>query len=164
MENNLKFYISKLRMAKLILISMLILVIGIFGIKSEFSLFYVIGLINFFIGFLGILVGVYNLIKDKPILIINNEGIAHKKITKKPIPWDIIHEAKLINVKNQKILSIKKVDNSKFSDFKYLFKKTSNLSEENGIINLNIDQLNVDENILFKYLNEKIEKTYGNRS
>lgn len=151
-------------MAKLTLISMLILVIGIFGIKSEFSLFYVIGLINFFIGFLGILVGVYNLIKDKPILIINNEGIAHKKITKKPISWDIIHEAKLINVKNQKILSIKKVDNSKFSDFKYLFKKTSNLSQENGIINLNIDQLNVDENILFKYLNEKIEKTYGNRS
>ncbi len=124
-------------------------------------MFFVIGIINLFIGFLGTMIGFYNLINNKPILIINDDGIEHKKITEKPIPWNIIQKARLINLKNRKFISIRKIDNSKYDNFKLLFKKTSFLSHENSTINLDISQLNVDEKIIIKYLNEK-KKTLVN--
>lgn len=157
MNQSLKFFFSKRKLLKLILISTLINMIGYLGIQSDNSFFYVVGILNLFIGSTCFLIGVYHLFHLQPVMTLTNEGVYHKQITKRIIPWEVILKAEVIQHKNQELLSLSVKRNFDLkSNLRYLFKKTANFSQEQETVNMNITQLNVNRNSLTNFLIQRI--------
>ncbi len=157
MNQSLSFNFSKRKLLKLILISTLINVIGYFGIQSDNSFFYVVGLLNLLIGSSCFLISVYQLLDLQPVMTLTNEGVYHKQITKVIIPWEAIFEAEVVQHKNQVLLSLTVKRNFDLkSNLRFLFKKTANFKQGEEKINMNITQLKVNRDSLTNFLIQKI--------
>lgn len=161
MDNKLEFYTSKKRMLKLIVICTIITLIGIYCINVDNLIINIVGFINLMMGLSGVLIGSYNIVINKPQLIISELGIEHKKITKKAILWYEISDAKIIKDKNQQILLIEHNGKIKLNRFKFIFKKTAKSDLKRNIIKINIDQLKIDYNRITQFLNYKLNKNVG---
>ncbi|WP_376894784.1 STM3941 family protein [Bizionia sediminis] len=145
-------------MFKLLLLASVIIVFGLVCIRATNYMLIAIGILNLFLGVVGIFVAVYNLIDKTPQLILSEAGIIHQKITKKPILWRDISEVTITKRGNNHVLIVTQKGHTNRADFKYLFRKTAKSKLKNNIIPLNLDSLAIDYPKLHKFLDFKLGK------
>lgn len=142
----IKLYKSPGRAKRLILGCSVFVIIGLWQLESEHTPLWIAYSGIFFFG-LGLLVGLFHLLDDRPQIIINEVGIFDRMSHKEMINWEIIKDAYLINIAGQPFICI--VVDEKFSPSKKkgkFYRKVAKLNEFVGAqeINVSLGQLNVD--------------------
>jgi hypothetical protein len=150
----IKLYKSKRKVFKLLL-GLPFVFIGIWVISRE-----TYGTFDYFMGwvctiFFGLAIPliIYNLLDNRPQIIINEEGIWDRTLKQDLIKWEQIINFRLLNIHNQIFISVK-VDKTfvyKNKFYKLATKLNNLVGAEN--LNLNLGQINVDENKLLELIN-----------
>ena len=119
---------------------------------TDLIIMYMIGIMNLTLGISGSLIGLFNFIRNKPVLRLDSFGIEHKKITRSPIPWNEISNADLTNEKNCRVLILKLNCTSSFSAFRSIYKRSAKSYLKDKVVKLNIDQLVIDNSKLISFI------------
>ncbi len=152
----LKFYISRIKMFKLLLVSAFIAYLGIYSIKSNSLIINIIGVLNIIIGFTIFTVSLIKILIYKEQLILTESKIKYTPISSYFFPFSNIKSYKILKKRNMRILELRFNKNLNSNKFKYLYKKTAKKFIDKGIIRINIDQIKVDDTILIKHLDTYI--------
>lgn len=162
----LKFYKSSSKAVKLIAISSLFVAIGI-----SFIIEYKTGTSKNTMGWfgtcffgLGIPIGIYQLFDRRAQIIITENGIWDRTTNESEIIWEQIKDAYVLNINNQKFISLVVVEN-------YVFNKEHNIlaAKINEIvgaqkINLNLSQVKIDEAKLEELIQKLTKVTKSERN
>jgi hypothetical protein len=141
-----KLYKSPGRAKRLILGCSVFVIIGFWQLESEHTPLWMAYSSICFFG-LGVIVGLFHLLDDRPQIVINEVGIFDRMGQKEMINWEIIKDAYLLNISGQPFICV--VVDEKFKPSKKkgsFYRKVANLSEFIGAqeINISLGQLNVD--------------------
>lgn len=162
----IKLYKSPGRAKRLILVSSIFVIIGLWQIESGHMRLWMAYSSVFFFG-LGVLVGLYHLFDNRPQIIINEVGIFDRMGHKEMINWEIIKDAYLINISGQPFICI--VVDEKFKPSKKkgkFYRKMSKLNELIGAqeINISLGQLKVDYQKLTDFILQMRSATKGDKN
>jgi len=152
----LKLYKSNWKGIKIIALCLPFVIIGIWMIseKQKESFDYFMGwFIASFFG-LGFPVGIFTLLDRCPQIKINENGIWDRTIKQNEIKWEQITESYLIDIYNQKFISLA-VDKT-FEFKKRSFSWVNKLNKYVGAqeLNINLSQIKIDENKLTEFINK----------
>lgn len=151
----LKLYKSNSKGIKILALSLPLILIGIWMISEKQN-----GTFDYYMGWfivslfgLGIPISIFNLLDKRPQIIINENGIWDRTIKQNEIKWEQIKESYLIEIYNQRFISI-------ITDDTFVFKKNafswlSNLNKYVGAqkLNINLSQIKIDEAKLTDFIN-----------
>lgn len=152
MNNELKIYLSKWKIFRQIIFSLIFLFIGIICLQSDYILIEITGIGNLLIGFFIITTAIFTIINyKKPYLTLNDFGIKIPQINNEIIPWSSINNSKLINKNGNKLILEYKKDNIS-KHFKFLYRKIAKKNLNKGIIKLDLQNLEIDYNKLNNFL------------
>lgn len=146
-------------MLKMLLMSILILLIGIYCLKSDIFTIKIIGTLEIVLSISVLFVALRSLFDKKPQIIIGDNGIIDNRILKNTILWNQIEKLELTIINNQKFLKLNVSDNFDNENFKWLFVKTSKekLNQKPKNVLINLDQLRINYDNLNQYLSNKNE-------
>lgn len=150
-----KLYKSNSKGIKILALSLPFILIGIWMISEKQN-----GTFDYYMGWfavsffgLGIPISIFNLLDKRPQIIINENGIWDRTIKQNEIKWEQIKESYLIEIYNQRFISI-------ITDDTFVFKKNafswlSNLNKYVGAqkLNINLSQIKIDESKLTDFIN-----------
>ncbi len=146
----IKLYKSRWRAIKLLLLSVPFVVIGIWMIMESDSSSFEIMMGWISVGFfgLGIPISIFHFFDTRPQIIINEIGIFDRTTNQDTINWEIIEDAYLVDVHNQKFICL--VVNDKFDPSILkgkLAKKAIKLNKALGFqeLNISLGQIKIDE-------------------
>ncbi|SHJ21539.1 STM3941 family protein [Flavobacterium terrae] len=151
----LKLYKSNSKGLKILALCLPFVLIGFWMIseKQNGTFDYYMGwFITSFFG-LGIPISIFTLFDNRPQIIINENGIWDRTTKQTEIKWEQIKESYLIDIYNQKFISI--VVDETFVFKKNTFSKLNKLNKYIGAqeLNLNLSQIKIDENKLTDFIN-----------
>ena len=140
---------------KILALSLPFVLIGIWMISEEQNRtfdYYMGWFITSFFG-LGIPISIFTLLDKRPQIIINENGIWDRTTKQKEIKWEQIKESYLIEIYNQKFISI--VVDETFVFKKNAFRWLNKLNKYVGAqeLNINLSQIKIDENKLTDFIN-----------
>jgi len=152
----LKLYKATSKSLKLILMSLLFVVIGVWLILK-----YDVGTTNYIMGWiticffgLGIIIGFFQMFDRRPQIVINENGIWDRASKKNEIKWEQIIDSNPININEQKFISI-------ITDETFIYKKkphklTTKFNKAVGAqkINIHLGGINIDENKLNELIHQ----------
>lgn len=162
----LKLYKSSWKGVKIIALCLPFVIIGIWMISEK-----QLGTFDYFMGWfatsffgLGIPIGFFVLLDKRPQIKINENGIWDKSLKQNEIKWEQITDSYLIDIYNQKFISIA-VDKTfvfKKTKFRWLNKLNKYVGAQE--LNLNLSQIKIDEQKLDKFITKirKADKTERN--
>ncbi|POY40299.1 hypothetical protein C3L50_06540 [Flavobacterium alvei] len=151
----LKLYKSNSKGIKILALSLPFILIGIWMISEKQN-----GTFDYYMGWfaisffgLGIPISIFNLLDKRPQIIINENGIWDRTIKQNEIKWEQIKESYLIDIYNQKFISIIVDDTFVFK--KNAFSWLSNLNKYVGAqkLNINLSQIKINEAKLTDFIN-----------
>ena len=151
----LKLYKSNSKGFKILALSLPFVLIGIWMISEKQS-----GTFDYYMGWfitsffgLGIPISIFTLLDKRPQIIINENGIWDRTTKQKEIKWEQIKESYLIDIYNQKFISI--VVDETFVFKKNAFSWLNKLNKYVGAqeLNINLSQIKIDENKLTDFIN-----------
>lgn len=160
----IKFYKSKQRAIRLILLCTPFVLIGFWALSNNPLLGW--SCISFF--GLGYPIGIYNLIDKKPAIIINEIGIFARSANNEFINWELIQDAYPISINSQRFICLILNEDYKPSKKKgFIYKSAVKLNEAIGAQELNIhlgqikkiDEIKLTEFILAMSKADKAAKT-----
>lgn len=147
-------YKSRPKAVKLLLLSCLFVVTGIFLLNQpNTSKFGAWSCILFF--GMGIPMGLFQLLDRRPQIIINELGIFDRTVHQDFINWEIIHDAYLVSVHKQKFICLVVDENFEPSKAKGKFgQKMASLSKAIGFqeLNINVGNVQVDAERLMELI------------
>ena len=151
----LKLYKSNSKGLKILALCLPFVLIGIWMIseKQNGTFDYYMGwFITSFFG-LGIPISIFTLLDKRPQIIINENGIWDRTIKQNEIKWEQIKESYLLEIYNQKFISI--VVDETFVFKKNIFSWLKKLNKYVGAqeLNINLSQIKIDENKLTDFIN-----------
>lgn len=151
----LKLYKSNSKGFKILALSLPFVLIGIWMISENQN-----GTFDYYMGWfitsffgLGIPISIFTLLDKRPQIIINENGIWDRTTKQKEIKWEQIKESYLIDIYNQKFISIA-VDETfvfKKNAFSWLNKLNKYVGAQE--LNINLSQIKIDENKLTDLIN-----------
>lgn len=152
----LKLYKSNWKGIRIIALCLPFVIIGIWMIseKQKETFDYLMGwFITSFFG-LGIPLGIFVLFDKRPQIKINENGIWDRTTNQNEIKWEQITESYLIDIYNQKFISIAVDETYIFK--KSVFSKINKLNKYVGAqeLNINLSQIKIDENKLTDFINK----------
>lgn len=152
----LKLYKSNWKGIRIIALCLPFVIIGIWMIseKQKETFDYLMGwFITSFFG-LGIPLGIFVLFDKRPQIKINENGIWDRTIKQNEIKWEQITESYLIDIYNQKFISIA-VDET-YVLKKSIFSRVNKLNKYLGAqeLNINLSQIKIDEIKLTDFINK----------
>ncbi|PXY38764.1 hypothetical protein DMB65_21355 [Flavobacterium cheongpyeongense] len=152
----LKLYKSNWKGIRIIALCLPFVIIGIWMIseKQKETFDYLMGwFITSFFG-LGIPLGIFVLFDKRPQIKINENGIWDRTTKQNEIKWEQITESYLIDIYNQKFISIAVDETYIFK--KSVFSKINKLNKYLGAqeLNINLSQIKIDENKLTDFINK----------
>ena len=162
----LKFYKSSSKAVKIIAISSLFVAIGI-----NFIIEYKTGTSKNIMGWfgtcffgLGIPIGIYQLFDRRAQIIITENGIWDRTAYQNEIIWEQIKDTYILNINNQKFISLVVVENYAFNKEHNII--TAKIHEIVGAqkINLNLSQMKIDEVKLEKLIQKLTKVTKSERN
>lgn len=141
----IKLYKSRWKAVKLLLLTLPFVILSLYDIISHSLIMpsYIAWLcLCFFV--LGIPVSLFHFFDRRPQIIINDIGIFDRMAYTDFINWNLIEDAYLVNVHNQKFICLT-IDNAAINLIKN--KKYMKLSKQMGFqeINLSLGQIKIDE-------------------
>ncbi|HSD14764.1 MAG TPA: STM3941 family protein [Flavobacterium sp.] len=153
----LKLYFSFPKMIKLSVMSILILMIGRYCLKSDIFAVQMMGILEIILGLATLFVALKGLLNKHPQLVLSETGILDNRILKKEIPWDQIEKTELKFVTNQKVLKLYVSNKFKNENFKWLYTKTAvvRLKSNTKEVLINLDSLKCDFDVLSDFLISK---------
>jgi hypothetical protein len=151
----IKLYKSNSKGIKIFVLCLPFVLIGIWMISEK-----QIGTFDYYMGWfnasffgLGIPVSIFNLLDRRAQIVINENGIWDRTTKQKEIKWEQIKESYLIEIYNQRYISI-------VADETFVFKKNAftwlnKLNKYVGAqeLNINLSQIKIDENKLTEFIN-----------
>jgi hypothetical protein len=150
----IKLYKSPWRAIKLILLCSIFVALGLWGILTGHMPTWVAWLNIGFFG-LGYPVGLFHLFDRRPQIIINELGIFDRTTNKDFINWEIIQDAYLIDIHNQKFICLVVDEEFKPSQNKSkLYQQTAKFSEAIGAqeLNISLGQVEVDPEKMTEFI------------
>ncbi|WP_031457256.1 STM3941 family protein [Flavobacterium chungangense] len=154
----IKLYKSSWKGARLIALSLPFVIIGTWMILEE-----QIGTFDYIMGWLcvsffglGISLGFFVLFDKRPQIIINENGISDRTLKQGEIKWEQIIETYLIDIHNQKFISIVVCETFEFKKKQYKWAEKLNEFVGTQKLNLNLSQIKIDEIELTELLNKII--------
>lgn len=154
----IKLYKRPLKGLKIFALTIPFVAIGIWMINKE-----PIGTTNYIMGWLctcffglGIPVGLFQTLDQRPQIIITENGIWDRTTKQDEIKWEQIIEAYPLDIYKQKFVSL--VVDDTFVMKKNLYKWAARLNEAIGAqkINLLVSQLTIDEHKMTDFINEMV--------
>ncbi|GEM55714.1 hypothetical protein B0A58_16110 [Flavobacterium branchiophilum NBRC 15030 = ATCC 35035] len=151
----LKLYKSNSKGFKILAMSLPFVSIGIWMIAENHN-----GTFDFYMGWfitsffgLGILIIIFNFLDKRPQIVIYENGIWNRTTKQNEIKWEQIKECYLIDIYNQKFISI--VTNETFALKKNTFSWLNKLNKYVAAqeMNINLGLINIDENKLTDFIN-----------
>lgn len=151
----IKLYKSNSKGIKIFVLCLPIVLIGIWMISEN-----KIGTFDYYMGWfiasffsLGIPVSIFNLLDTRAQIVINENGIWDRTTKQKEIKWEQIKESYLIEIYNQRYISI--VADETFVFKKNAFSWLNKLNKYVGAqeLNINLSQIKIDENKLTEFIN-----------
>ncbi|WP_155958891.1 STM3941 family protein [Flavobacterium limnosediminis] len=141
-------------MIKLLMISVLIVLIGLYCFKSDIHTVRMVGVLELILGAVTLFVALKSLLDKNPQVVMDESGIMDNRILKNSIAWHQIQKMELTVVNNQKVLKLNVSDKFKNENFKWLFAKTAavRLNQNPKTVLLNLDQLKINYSTLNGYL------------
>ena len=157
MITSLNLYFSPIKMVKMFVISICILALGVYCLMSDIVIVKMIGLFEIILGLATLFIALKSAFNKSPQIIFDESGIIDNRILKNKIFWDEIQNLELLVLRNQKVMRIIIPNNFGDKNFKWLYRKSSKLSlnEKPKKVLLNLDHLNVDYDILNRFLRSK---------
>lgn len=141
-----KLYKSRSKAVKLLLLSSLFVIAGIFLLNQPNTSKFMAWSCILFFG-MGIPIGLSQLLDGRPQIIINELGIFDRTIHQDFINWEIIHDAYLVSVQGQKFICLVVDEQFEPSKAKGKFgRKMASLSKAIGFQELNLNLVNVQVN------------------
>jgi uncharacterized membrane protein len=151
----IKLYKSNSKGIKLFALCLPFVLIGIWMISEKQN-----GTFDYYMGWfiasffgLGIPVSIFNLLDRRAQIIINENGIWDRTTKQNEIKWEQIKESYLIEIHNQKFISI--VTDETFAFKKNTFSWLNKLNKYVGAqeLNINLSQIKIDENKFTEFIN-----------
>lgn len=138
-------------------ISIGILILGIYCLRSTIVTLKMIGFFEIILGSSTLFIALKSAFDKSPQIVIDEKGIIDNRILKNKIFWDQIQNLELTTTRNQKVMKIIIPSNFGDTNFKWLYRKTSKLTlnEKPKKVLLNLDHLNVDYDSLNQFLRSK---------
>jgi len=162
---DVKLYKSPFKGLKLIAITIPFVVAGIWMVLKESpgSNNYIMGWLCISFFGLGIPLGLFHTFDRRPQIIINENGIWDRSTYQDEIKWEQINGAYLLEINNQKFVSL--IVDDTFELKKKQFKWAAKVNEAFGAqkINLNLSQLKKDEHQMTAFIKEIIAVNKSNR-
>ncbi len=151
----LKLYKSISKGLKILALCLPFVLLGILEIseKQNGTFDYYMGwLFTSFFG-LGIPISIFTLLDKRPQIIINENGIWDRTTKQDEIKWEQIKESYLLEIHNQKFISI--IVDETFVFKKNTFSWLNKLNKYVGAqkLNINLSRINIDENKLIDFIN-----------
>jgi hypothetical protein len=156
----IKLYKAKTKAFKLLALTILFVVSGIWLITIDKSL--VGWLCTLFFG-LGIPIGIFHLFDKRPQVVINESGIWDRTMKQDIIKWEQINEAYPIDIHRQKFISLVVEDSFVFKQKQYKWAKKISDSIGAQRLNLSLGQLNINEIMLTNFINEMVNSDKSDR-
>ncbi|MFN2261326.1 MAG: STM3941 family protein [Psychroflexus sp.] len=149
----MKIYYSKYRIFKMLLLPLIVLYIGYSCIQIDSFFGMLLGVLNLILGSFTLFSTLIIIVKRRPRLVIDQDGIIDHRILKSKIQWHEIYNLELKISTPQKYLKLNISDN--FQNFKWLFRKTSRkfLNKNPREVFINLTYLNID----YQRLNEMLK-------
>lgn len=159
----LKLYKSNSKGIKILALCLPFVLIGVWMISEKQN-----GTFDYYMGWfiasffgLGIPVSIFNFLDRRAQIIINENGIWDRTTKQDEIKWEQIRESYLIDIYNQKFISI--VVDETFIFKKNAFSWLNKLNKYVGAqeLNINLSQIKIDENKLTDFINNiRISEKY----
>lgn len=147
-------YKSRSKAIKLLLLSSLFVIAGIFLLRQPDTAIFMAWLCILFFG-MGIPIALFQLLDRRPQIVINELGIFDRTIHQNFINWEIIHDAYLVSVHKQKFICLVVDEQFEPSQGKgKLSQKMARLSKAMGFqeLNINVGNVQVDAERLMDFI------------
>jgi hypothetical protein len=153
--HEIKFYTSTSKAWKLIGISSLFVILGVWMILSESygTKAYIMGWLGVVFFGLGVVIGVFSVFDKRAKLCINSNGIWAKNTKQDEIKWEQILQVNLFNINGQHFISIKTDDTFAFKKKVHKWVKKINTLTGAQDFNISLSQLDADSNKLLDLIN-----------
>ena len=163
--SEIKLYKSSWKAIRLLALSILFVILGIWTIKTErmWTFDYFMGwVISCFFG-LSASIGFFHFFDKRPQIIINEHGIWDRTTNQDEIRWEQIKRAYSVNIYGQKFISLN-VDNSfvfKQKEYKWAAKIRTKIKAQR--LNVSLGQIKIDEKQFIFFINKMSKTKFENR-